>query len=108
MMRRAIATLLLALAAGAHADNVTPDQMAQFDKSSLEILTYRTVGCMREAVPERLSHGERDRNAIAQYAAETCGLPLGRFMVARMGLSQHQAATYLFAMGYEALKDARQ
>jgi uncharacterized protein (UPF0261 family) len=104
-MRKYLAVAALIAAGLAHGANLTYDPMARHKAAALDSLVFQTVICMRGAVAARLAGGERNDNAIASWVAQTCGVPLGRFMVSDMGFSETDAATYLFAMGHAAIND---
>lgn len=100
MIKFLIAAALLA-ASAAHGAPLTYNPQSVPD----EAFVVRTVICLREAAAIRLRQGERDDNEIAAWAVQVCAIPLGRFMVARMGFTQDDAATYLFAMARAAVHE---
>lgn len=105
MMRKLLATVALLVAVSANAGQVEYDRRAGPQQDVLASLLVRTVDCMRGAVKARLTAGVRDEDDIAQWAATTCGVALGHFMVREMAFAPIDAAAYLFAMGHAAIDE---
>lgn len=61
---------------------------------------------MRDGAATYLRLGLRDEFDIASRLAQTCGIPLGRFMVRNMGFTPDGAANYVVDMGRQAVRDA--
>jgi len=105
-MRKTIfAAAVLVVATSSNARNLEYDVKAGPKRDALVSLLVRTVVCMRDATTMQLRAGMRDDNDIATGTAMLCGTPLGKFMVAEMGFTKRDAATYLFAMGHAAIKE---
>jgi hypothetical protein len=105
MKRKLFAIVAFTLAAGATAAPLTYDPYAPAKRDAMARLIVRTTDCMRQAVQARLAAGSRDDNDVAAWAAQVCGVALGNAMMADMGMSKTDAATYLFAMGHAALRE---
>lgn len=101
----AVVILLTILPKWAHAAPVEYDPPAAMSRHMIEPVALRTVQCMREGAENMLRMGMRDDNELAQWLATTCGIPLGSLMMSEIGLSQRDAATYLFAMGHAAIRE---
>lgn len=100
-----ILALVLLVMGPAHGAPIEYDAQAAMSRRMIEPVALRTVQCMREGAENMLRMGMRDDNELAQWLATTCGLPLGSLMMSEIGLSQRDAATYLFAMGHAAIRE---
>lgn len=104
-MRKLFIIAALMAASVAHGATANYDEKAAMRQMILEPLVIQTVDCMRTGAAARLHFGERNTNAIAQWLATTCGIPLGRYMIDNMGFAPRDASLYIFTMGHAAIRE---